>query len=407
MAIENHNSIHNKNNLNQERSLAATIMFNNNFYSTQGFAPYLYQQAPQSVQGLDQVFHYAPQQSYPQPFQPLAVNRGPLPFATVHRLQQEKVNGISLVQSSPEVIRSASKKRSLDEVASSLPVVALSSSATTTPRSTAASQIDYVDITLTNTITNRVPKDVKKNILAPYLRDVMPTLSDIELLTKNYHLAIIRSLSGLEEVIDGKRHIHKEIEGIVFMAMIAEYLNRHSPLSDGVEFSVSTFQQAHSEIYTDSVPHLTKKFKLETLVTVWQTFHTAIKVMGVNPSGKKSGLIVAANLLADPTSAMTTGSRQVIRTTMVERLYHSVTGIAMSSRPSRSKKTDVSVSTTNKHKRARAASVASYDSESVSDSITSGFGGSSSSFSDEDIQEALLTFDDDSDDSLYIFFEEL
>ncbi len=93
---------------------------------------------------------------------------------------------------------------------------------------------------------------------------------------------------------------------------------------------------------------------------------------------------------------MTTGSRQVIRTTMVERLYHSVTGIAMSSRPSRSKKTGASVSTTNKHKRARAASVSSYDSESVSDSISSGCGSSGSSLSDEDIQEALkASFDDE------------
>jgi hypothetical protein len=196
-------------------------------------------------------------------------------------------------------------------------------------------KIDYVDLMLTNSITKRVTTEVKENILRPYLENNLPYVPDQELVSHKFHVKVMKELP-LKNVINGNRHVSKEIEGILLMAIIGEYLNRYAISKDAdADYSVQSFAQQFPDIYGKAWPHLSPKFKLETVVDVWKVFNVAIHKMKIPVSANKSSLLVAANLLSDPERAMTTGSRQVVRTECVIELFHAVSGYPISERPSR------------------------------------------------------------------------
>jgi hypothetical protein len=201
------------------------------------------------------------------------------------------------------------------------------------PAAIVSNEIDYVSLMLTNSITKRVSTEVKENILRPYLVNELPYVPYDDLVSHKFHVKVMKELP-LKNVINGNRHVSKEIEGILLMAIIAEYLNRYAiSVADADYYSVQSFAQQFPEIYRKSWPHLSPKFKLDTLVDVWKVFNVAIHEMKIPASGNKSSLLVAANLLSDPKYPMTTGSRQVVRTECALELFHAVSGRPISKRP--------------------------------------------------------------------------
>jgi hypothetical protein len=198
--------------------------------------------------------------------------------------------------------------------------------------SVVVNKVDYVHLMSSNSITKRVTTEVKENILRPYLENDLPYVPDQELVRHKFHVQVMKKLP-LKNVINGNRHVSKEIEGILLMAIIAEYLNRCAISHDADDYTIPSFAKQFPDIYGKACPYLSPKFKLETLVDVWKVFNVAIHEMKIPVSANKSSLLVAANLLSDPERAMTTGSRQVVRTECAIELFHAVSGHPISKRP--------------------------------------------------------------------------
>ncbi len=189
-----------------------------------------------------------------------------------------------------------------------------------------------------NTITGRVPDDVK-DILFNYCIGTLCLIPDDLLCGPTQVQTVIKQLN-LDSLHKGDRHCQKELKGLVSMMLIGEFLRRHSDQElhflTGLWFTEDGFCLNHPDIANEAYPHLSAKFEMANLVSVWRTFLIATHVMQMSTSGTKSSLLVAANLLADPTHAMTTGSRAVMRTTLALKVFGKVTGKETSTRKKRS-----------------------------------------------------------------------
>ena len=189
-------------------------------------------------------------------------------------------------------------------------------------------------IVLNNEITPQISHKVKKDILLPYLLEVLPSISNEKLCSRNFHIHIMKSL-GLKKIINEDRHVHKRFEGIILFAMIVLFLSRLENHAYQSQFTLGRLYAEFPEIVYDAIYHLSSNFSLNHLVSVWETFYVAIHCMHIRPSGKKSALLLAANLIADPFNAMTMGGRQVMRTTLALKIFDLVSGTTVIRRKKR------------------------------------------------------------------------
>ena len=197
------------------------------------------------------------------------------------------------------------------------------------------SYFDLIEaIVLNNEITPQISHEVKKEKLLPYLLEVLPSITTEELCSRNFHIRIMRSLE-LKNIIGRDRHLHKRFEGVILFAMIALFISRLEGHAYQTQFTLVRLTAEFPEIVNDAKCHLSSKFSLNHLVSVWETFYVAIHLMHIRPSGKKSALLLAANLFADPVNAMTMGGRQVMRTTLALKIFDLVSGTTVIRRTKR------------------------------------------------------------------------
>ncbi len=188
-------------------------------------------------------------------------------------------------------------------------------------------------VVLKNEITPKVSSGFKRDVLLPYLLNVLPTYSTEELCTKTVHVEILKNFE-LRTIIHKDQHSHKNHQALIFFGMIALYKSRDDGQYIEEKFTEDRFGEFFPTI-VNTKPRPTMKLSISHLVKVWETFVVAIDMMKMKASGKKGALMIAANLFCDPHHNMTLGGKPTAMTNHALYIYYSVSGVETVPRPNR------------------------------------------------------------------------
>ncbi len=189
-------------------------------------------------------------------------------------------------------------------------------------------------IIVNNKITPEVPLGFKRDNLLPFVFYDLPKYSNEQLCSKDFHKTILKTFE-LRKKINKNQHLHSRYQGLILFAMIALYKTRVDGQYIKERFTKERFEESFPNIERDAKPHLSKKFSLDQLLYVWETFVVAIDMMKIEASGKKCALLLAANLFSDPIKKMTLGGKPVMRTIFALHIFYSVSGVKIIPRPNR------------------------------------------------------------------------
>ncbi len=177
----------------------------------------------------------------------------------------------------------------------------------------------------TNQIIRRVSKDMRDNTLLPLLKKNLSNITDRDLTNGKCHECFVvdfESKNVFSPEQAQKTHFRSEIKGIIFFAIITEYLSRHYSSFNCLNFT--KFETAFPAFVTAAIDH---SVDVEQLVLMWKFIFVATKFMNIRPAHNKNALILAANLFVAPNISFTLGSRKVKRTELCVDIFIAVTGV--------------------------------------------------------------------------------